>query len=88
MHLQSNMSKSKTTLLLSSMSEDLCEWDESLLDKTLKELKIEILTSWDKSTKQKEISKALKEKKDDFNDSQDSIPENEHLLNEVCNIQN
>ena len=70
------------------MSEDLCEWDESLLDKTLKELNIEILTSWDKSTKQKEISKALKEKKDGFNDSQDSIPENEHLFNEVCNIQN
>ena len=80
------MSKSKATLL-SSFSEDLCEWDESLLDKTLRELNIEILSSWDKSTKQKEISKALKEKNDNFNNSQGSIPENEHLIDEVRNIQ-
>jgi transcriptional regulator len=79
------MSQSKV-ILSSLTSEDLCELDESLLDKTLSELNIEILTSWDKSTKQKEINKALNQKRDNINNSNDSIHEIEHLIDEVCNI--
>ena len=72
----------KSSLLLTA-SEEIRKWGDSSLNDALKELDIEILPSWNITTKADMVIKSIKEQNDRHQDPLESITEEECLIKKV-----
>ena len=69
--------------LLATNPEEIYQWDDALLDEALKELQIEIGTSWFKPKKVDEINKAIKEQNGTIKEHHEAISEEDSLMDQV-----